>query len=163
MYICPPHHATKLTKHTLISHVCNGSMYSPTPSWRVIFSGWEIWDAKSLFSWAITIIAEISSELQEAKPALWPVWRDIYKLSSEKHMNKISQESYNLLRNIRVAFTYFDEDILRKITMTMIQPKLEYTAVVWSNSLNDPTRHVYTTFGWNLVIFTELIEQKQIT
>ena len=55
-------------------------------------------------------------------------------LSPEKHINKIVGETYNLLRNIRVAFTYMDEDMVRKLIVSMIRPKLEYAATVWSPS-----------------------------
>ena len=53
-------------------------------------------------------------------------------LSPEKHINKVVGETYNLLRNIRIAFAYLDEDMMRKIFVTLIRPKLEYAAVVWS-------------------------------
>ena len=55
-------------------------------------------------------------------------------LSPEKHINRIVGESYNLLRNIKVAFHYSDEDMMRKLIVTMICPKLEYAAIVWSPS-----------------------------
>lgn len=55
-------------------------------------------------------------------------------LSPEKHINKIVGETYNLLRNIRVAFTYMDEDMVRKFIVSMIRPRLEYAATVWSPS-----------------------------
>ena len=63
-------------------------------------------------------------------------------LSPEKHLNKIIGETYNLLRNIRVAFTYLDEDMIRKIFVTLIQPKLEYAAVVWSPWLKKDIRKI---------------------
>ena len=53
-------------------------------------------------------------------------------LSPEKHLNKVLGETYNLLRNIRVAFAYLDEDMIRMIFVTLIHPKLEYAAVGWS-------------------------------
>lgn len=41
-------------------------------------------------------------------------------LSSEKHLNKIVGETYNSLKNIRVAFAYLDEDMIRIIFATLI-------------------------------------------
>ena len=52
-------------------------------------------------------------------------------LSSEKHINRITRETYRLLRNIRMAFTYLDE-MIKKLIVSMIHPRLEYSAVVWS-------------------------------
>ena len=39
-----------------------------------------------------------------------------------------------MLTNIRVAFHYIDKDMMKKIITTMIRPKFEYAAVVWSPS-----------------------------
>ena len=55
-------------------------------------------------------------------------------LSPEKHINKIFGDTFRTLRNIEVAFHYMDKDMLKKIFTTMIRPKLEYAAVVWSPS-----------------------------
>ena len=35
-------------------------------------------------------------------------------MSPEKHINRITGNAYNLLRNIKVVFTYIDEDMLKK-------------------------------------------------
>ena len=35
---------------------------------------------------------------------------------------------------MRVAFTYLDEDMVKKILVSLIRPKLEYAAVLWSPS-----------------------------
>ena len=53
-------------------------------------------------------------------------------LSPEKHIDKIFGDTYRMLRNIRVAFYFLDKEMMRKIIMTMIRPKLEYAAIVWS-------------------------------
>ena len=53
-------------------------------------------------------------------------------LSPEKHINKITGESMNLLKNIRTAFAYLDESMMKKIITTMIRPRLEYAAIIWS-------------------------------
>ena len=37
-----------------------------------------------------------------------------------------------MLTNIRVAFHYMDENMMKKILTCMIRPRLEYAAVVWS-------------------------------
>ena len=54
-------------------------------------------------------------------------------LSPEKHINKVTGEVYNLLRNIRLSFTFLDEEMMRKLIVSMIRPKLEYAAIIcWS-------------------------------
>jgi len=55
-------------------------------------------------------------------------------LSPEKHVNRITAETYNLLRNIKVAFTYVDEEMIKKLVIALIRPRLEYAAAVWSPS-----------------------------
>ena len=45
-----------------------------------------------------------------------------------------------MLTEIRVAFHYMDRDMMRKILTTMICPKLEYAAVVWSLHLKKDVR-----------------------
>ena len=50
----------------------------------------------------------------------------------ESHVNKIFGETYNLIRNIRLAFHYMDKEMMKKLITTMIRPKLEYAGVVWS-------------------------------
>lgn len=50
-------------------------------------------------------------------------------------MNKISDEMYNLLRNISATLTYLDKDMIRKLNVTLICPRLEYASVTWSPSL----------------------------
>ena len=49
----------------------------------------------------------------------------------DKQINKIVGETYYLLRCIRVAFTYLDEEMVKRILVTLIRPRLEYTAVMW--------------------------------
>ena len=56
------------------------------------------------------------------------------KLSPEVHIKRKAGEAYDLVRNIRAAFTYLDEQMIKKLIMTMIRPRLEYAAVVWSPS-----------------------------
>ena len=52
-------------------------------------------------------------------------------LAPERHINRIAGETYKLLRNIRAAFNYLDENMM-KLIVAMIRPRLEYAAVVWS-------------------------------
>ena len=54
------------------------------------------------------------------------------RLSPEVHVRKIAGEAYNLVRSIRTAFRYLDEDMIKRLIITMIRPRLEYAAVVWS-------------------------------
>ena len=53
-------------------------------------------------------------------------------LSPEKHINKIFGDAFKTLRNMGAAFHYMDKEMMKKIFTTMIRPKLEYAAVVWS-------------------------------
>ena len=52
-------------------------------------------------------------------------------MSSEKHISKITGDTYQLLRNIRMAFIYLDEEMINKLITSLIQPKLKYAAVIW--------------------------------
>ena len=47
----------------------------------------------------------------------------IDNMSPEKHINKITGETYYLLRNIQVAFTYVDEDMIKKLITTLLRPR----------------------------------------
>ena len=53
-------------------------------------------------------------------------------LSPEKHINIITGDTYQLMRNIKMAFKYLDEEMINKLIVLLIQPKLEYAAVIWS-------------------------------
>ena len=63
-------------------------------------------------------------------------------LSPGIHINKIVGEAFHLLKNIRVAFAYLDEDMMKKIIVTMIRPRLEYAAIVWSPWLRKDVRKI---------------------
>ncbi len=39
---------------------------------------------------------------------------------------------YDLLANMRVAFSNLDEEMLKKIITSFVRPTLEYAAVVWN-------------------------------
>ncbi len=45
----------------------------------------------------------------------------------------------NLLANMRVAFTYIDEEMVKKVITSFIRPTLEYAAVVWNPHLKKNT------------------------
>ena len=45
-------------------------------------------------------------------------------LSPEKHINEITGDTYQLLRNIRMTSKYLDEEMIN-ILIILIQPKLE--------------------------------------
>ena len=53
-------------------------------------------------------------------------------LTPDRHINKMTGKANNLLRRIKMAFTYLDKEMIKKIIVTMIRPTLEYAAVVWS-------------------------------
>lgn len=38
---------------------------------------------------------------------------------------------YNLLRQIKMAFTYIDVKMVNKLIVSMIRPKLEYAQLMW--------------------------------
>lgn len=54
------------------------------------------------------------------------------KLLAEKHISRITGETYNLLIRMRMVFNYMDEDMMKKLIVGLIRPRLEYAAVVWS-------------------------------
>ena len=56
-------------------------------------------------------------------------------LSPEQHISEIFHSTYRLLTNIRVAFHYMDTSMMKKILVSMVRPRLEYAAVVWSPHL----------------------------
>lgn len=53
-------------------------------------------------------------------------------LSPERHIKGIFGSTYNLLTNIRIAFSYMDKEMMKNIITSMVRPKLEYAAVVWA-------------------------------
>ena len=55
-------------------------------------------------------------------------------LSPEQHKNQLFGSTYRTLTNINVAFHYMDKDRMKKIKIitSMICPRFEYAAVVWS-------------------------------
>lgn len=61
-------------------------------------------------------------------------------LAADHHINKTVRKTMNLLRNIRIAFVYLDEEMMRKLIVTMNHPNLEYVALVWWPSLEKHIR-----------------------
>lgn len=53
-------------------------------------------------------------------------------LSPEKHINRITGTAYRMVINIRMAFHYMDEVMVKKLIESIIRPQLEYAAVVWA-------------------------------
>ena len=53
-------------------------------------------------------------------------------LNPDKHINRITGEVTNLLRRIRMGFSYLDVDIIKNLFSSMIRPRLEYAEIVWS-------------------------------
>ena len=51
---------------------------------------------------------------------------------AEQHINKLLGSTYKMLANIRVAYHYMDKDMMKRILTSMIRPRLEYAAVMWS-------------------------------
>ena len=51
-------------------------------------------------------------------------------LSPEKYINEITGDTYQLLKNIRMAFKYLDEEMIKKLITSLIRPKLEYAAII---------------------------------
>ncbi len=57
------------------------------------------------------------------------------RLSPEDHIQEKVRNMHNLLANMRVTFTYIDEEMVKKIITLFIRPTLEYAAVVWNPHL----------------------------
>ena len=53
-------------------------------------------------------------------------------IQPESHINRIFGEVFDLLRNIRIAFHYMHKEMLKKLIITIIRPRLEYAGVVWT-------------------------------
>ncbi len=64
------------------------------------------------------------------------------KLTFGNNINRRTWEIYNLLRNIKITFTYIDEEIIKKLITSMIRPSLEYAALVWSPKLKKEIKKV---------------------
>ena len=58
-------------------------------------------------------------------------------LSSEKHINKITGDIHQLLRNTKIVFKYLNEEMIRKLITSLIRPKLECASVIWSSHIKD--------------------------
>ena len=55
-----------------------------------------------------------------------------HNLKPEDHINQITGQMHNLVANMKIAFTYVDTNMARKIITTFIRPKLEYASVAWN-------------------------------
>ena len=65
-------------------------------------------------------------------------------LSPQKHIQGIFASTYRTLANIRVALSYIDTNMMKKIITSMIRPEIEYAAVVWSP-------HIFLLFMYRLL------------
>ena len=53
-------------------------------------------------------------------------------LTPDRHIDRITGEVNNLLKRVRSAFAYLDVDMMRKFIVSLVRPRLEYAATVWS-------------------------------
>ena len=53
-------------------------------------------------------------------------------LSPRKHISKVVGGTYRLITKIKTPFTYMDEEMLRKLIVSMIGQQLEHVTLVWS-------------------------------
>ena len=51
-------------------------------------------------------------------------------VSPGRHINKIMGEIFQLLKNIKIALAFLDENMMKKIISSMIHPRLKYTAII---------------------------------
>lgn len=51
------------------------------------------------------------------------------KMSKEDHIYENVRSAYALIENMKVAFLYVDEEIVKKIIMSFIRTTLEYAEV----------------------------------
>ena len=63
-------------------------------------------------------------------------------LRPERHINNIFGATYKILANIRVAFSYMDKSMMKKIITSIIRPRMEYAAVVWSPNMKKDIRKI---------------------
>ena len=63
-------------------------------------------------------------------------------MSPEKHINMITGQTYNLLRDIQLAFIYVDEDMIRKLITTLVRSRLQYAPTVWLPSKKHYLMHL---------------------
>ena len=63
-------------------------------------------------------------------------------LSPERHISGIFNSTYRLLTNIRVSFNYMDTSMMRKIITSIVRPRIEYAAVVWSPNMKKDIRKI---------------------
>ena len=53
-------------------------------------------------------------------------------IQSDSHIDRIFGETYNVIKNVGLAFHYMDKEMMKKLLVTVIRPRLEYAQVVWS-------------------------------
>ena len=112
-------------------------LYDWSQHWKMEFNAkkchvLEMGRSKHRPTWEYKMGNEIVRKAKEEKDLGIMITDD---LSPEKHINKIIGGVYALLTNIRVAFNYLHEEMLSKIIASILRPRLEYAAVVWSPHL----------------------------
>ena len=55
-------------------------------------------------------------------------------LDPKDHINNIVGRAYAWWANIRVAFSHFDEEMVKTLITQYLRPSLEYVAVVWNSN-----------------------------
>ena len=80
-----------------------------------------------------------SSQIYELGRNIMPIEKEKYlgvviqdNLSPENYIDRTFGDTFKMLRNIWMTFHFLDKDMMRKILITMIRPKLEYAEVIWS-------------------------------
>ena len=53
-------------------------------------------------------------------------------LSSEKHIDELFDDTFRMLRNIQMTSHFLNNDMMRKMIVTMIRSELQYAEVIWS-------------------------------
>ena len=89
----------------------------------------EIGRSKKRPTWNYTMGDKVMEKRKEEKD-LGVIIQDT--LSPTRHIDEKYASTSRMLTNIRVAFRYMDKDMMKKILITMVRPKLEYAAVVWA-------------------------------
>ena len=74
-------------------------------------------------------------------------------MSPSKQINRIVGETYSLLKNIRVAFIHIDENMMKKLIVAVILPRLEYAAVVLLPNM----KKVIKNLGYALWAATKIV------
>ena len=119
-------------------------IYEWSLRWKLEFNAkkchvMEIGKSKRRPIWEYKLGEEVIKKSKEEKD-LGVIIQDT--LSPERHINNIFNNTYRLLTNIRVAFNYMDKSMMKKIITSIVRPKMEYAAVVWSPNMKKDIRKI---------------------